>query len=159
MSPPVRMLDWYRVDPRSRMRRVLVAGPALLSLGGLVVAVSFATRESAAIRELADVAGLFLVASGAAVTMLGMYRILRDDAYLSIRTDGVMLHTSSLETFVAWDELGRVRWDGARVALILERKEGDPTVVTHRFATIDGPALAERIERARRRVAMGMDPG
>jgi len=159
VSPPVRMLDWYRVDPRSRMRRVLVAGPALLSLGGLVVAVSFATRESAAIRELADVAGLFLVASGAAVTMLGMYRILRDDAYLSIRTDGVMLHTSSLETFVAWDELGRVRWDGARAALILERKEGDPTVVTHRFATIDGPALAERIERARRRVAMGMDPG
>jgi hypothetical protein len=159
VSLPVRMLDWYRVDPRSRMRRVLVAGPALLSLGGLVVAVSFATRESAAIRELADVAGLFLVASGAGVTMLGMYRILRDDAYLSIRTDGVMLHTSSLETFVGWDELARVRWDGGRAALIFERRESDAMVVTHRFATIDGPALAERIERARRRVAMGMDAG
>jgi hypothetical protein len=156
MSPPVQMLDWYRVDAWRRMRRVLVAGPALLTLGGLVVAVSFATREPASVRELADIVGLFLVAAGAAVTMAGMHRILRDDAYLSIRTDGVMLHSASLETFVAWTDLERVRWDGARPAILLERREGDAIVISHRFATIEAPALAERIERARRRTAMGM---
>ena len=139
------------------MRRVLVAGPMLLTLGGLVVGVSFAARAPAATRELADIAGLFLVAAGAAVTMAGMHRILRDDRYLSVRTDGVMLHAGSLETFVAWDDLARVRWDGSGPALLLERKEGEAVVVAHRFATIDGAALAERIERARRRAAMGME--
>jgi hypothetical protein len=157
MSPPVQMVDWYRVDAWPRMRRVLIAGPALLTLGGLVVAVSFATREPASVRELADIAGLFLVATGAAVTMAGMHRILRDDAYLSIRTDGVLFHAASVETFVAWDDLRLARWDAGLPAIHLERRGGDAIVVAHRFAAIEGPALAERIERARRRAAMGME--
>jgi hypothetical protein len=149
------MVDWYRVDAWGRMRRVLIFGPLLLSLGGVVVAVSFATRVSAATRDVAHLAGMLLIASGALVTMIGMQRILRDDAYLSIRTDGVMFHTS-YETFIAWDDLVCARWDVLAHALLLERRGAEAVVVAHRFATIAGPALAERIEQARRRAAMGM---
>jgi hypothetical protein len=156
VTAPVHMVNWYRVNPWKRMRVVLIVGPVLLSLGGLVVAVSFATRAPASLRELSDVAGMLLIAGGALVTMLGMHRILRDDAYLSIRTDGVMLQAASTETFVAWDDLTSARWDAARLAVLLERREGDAVVVGQRFATIDGPELAERIEQARRRAAMGM---
>ena len=156
MPPPPRMLDWYRADSWPRMRRVLVVGPAVLSLGGLVVAVSFATRQPAFVRDFADIAGLLLVAAGALVTMAGMHRILRDDSYLSIRTDGIMVHAAARETFVPWDDLVGARWDESRPALLLERRAGEGVVVAHRFAHIAGPALAERIEQARRRAAMGM---
>jgi hypothetical protein len=153
---PATILDWYRVDPWPRMRRVLVAGPALLSLGGLVVAVSFATRQPQATRSLAVVVGLALVASGAGLTLAGMFWILRDDAYLVIRTDGVAVRLPPRETLLLWSDLARARWDEARVALVLQRCDGESVVVARRFAGIAGPELAAKVEQARRRASLGM---
>jgi hypothetical protein len=155
MSPVV-ILDWYRTDPWPRMRRLLIAGPAILSLGGLVVAVSFATRQPERVRSTAAVAGLVIVASGASLLLGGMFRILRDDAYLAIRTDGVVLRSLSGETLLVWSELARARWDALSAELVLERTEGQPIVVTQTFARIGGPELAEKLELARRRASMGM---
>jgi hypothetical protein len=154
-----RILEWYRVDAWPRMRRVLIAGPVLLSLGGLVVAVSFAARQPPGIRAVAAALGMALVATGAGSTLLGMQRILRDDAYLAIRTDGVAFRgtgAESAEAFVAWDALARAAWEEPRGALVLERKDAAPLTLALRFAGIGGAALAEAIERARRRAAMGM---
>ncbi len=158
MEPAV-ILDWYRADPWPRMRRVLIAGPSLLSLGGLVVAVSFATREPRDVRAAAAVLGLALVASGAGLTLAGMFHILRDDAYLAIRTDGVAfvsLASPAGEVLLAWSDLARVRWDDLRLELVLERKDGEPVVMARPFARIGGPELAGKIEQARRRESLGM---
>jgi hypothetical protein len=151
-----RILDWYRTDAGPRMRRILIAGPAFLSLGGLVVAVSFAAREPPAVRSLSAVVGLAMVAGSVTFTLASMSRILREDAYLAIRTDAVVFKTRAGERIVAWDDLVGVRWEAARGELWLERAAGDPMVVAARFARVTGAELAERIERARRRAAMGM---
>ena len=155
MAPAV-ILDWYRTDPWPRMRRLLIAGPALLSLGGLVAAVSFATRQPQGVRSAAAFVGLALVASGASMLLGGMFRILRDDAYLAIRTDGVVLRSPSREMLVVWSEIARTRWDARFGELVIERTEGEPIGAGRRFAGIAGPALAEKLELARRRAAMGM---
>lgn len=154
---PVVILDWYRTDSWPRMRRLLIAGPALLSLGGLVVAVSFATRQPERVRSAAAVIGLVIVASGASLLLAGMFRLLRDDdAYLAIRTDGVLLRSTSRETLLVWSELARARWDAQSAELVLERTAGQPLVVTQAFARIGGPELAAKLELARRRASMGM---
>jgi hypothetical protein len=158
----VRILDWYRVDHGSRMRRVLIAGPSLLSLGGLIVGASFVSREPSAVRACMAAVGLAVVAMGGALTLGGMYRILRDDTCLAIRTDGVMLRTAAggaAEVLVPWEGLAKARWDGARAVLVLERTEGEAIDVTSRFAGVAGGPLAERIERTRRRIALGILPG
>jgi hypothetical protein len=153
---PASILDWYRADPWPRMRRILVLGPALLSLGGLVVAVSFATRQPQTTRSIAAVVGLALVASGAGLTLAGMFWILRDDAYVAIRTDGLAFRLPPSETLVPWADLARARWDEAQVALVLECTGGEVLVVPRRFAGIAGPELAAKVEQARRRAALGM---
>jgi hypothetical protein len=164
MDPDIRIVDWYRVDNWPRMRRVLVAGPALLSLGGLVMAISFSTREPGAVRAAAALVGMAIVASGAGTTLAGMYRILRDDSYLAIRTDGLAMRLGAVETLLPWAELSRARWDAVLAHLVLERSdeamiERESLIVARRFAGVGGPALAERIERARRRASMGMSAG
>jgi hypothetical protein len=181
MDPDVRIVDWYRIDNWPRMRRVLVVGPALLSLGGLVMAVSFSAHEPGPVRAVAALVGMAIVASGAGTTLAGMYRILRDDSYLAIRTDGLAMRLGAVETLLPWAELSRARWDAALAHLVLERSEPpvverseqrnversaevmvdrrESLVVTRRFAGVGGPALAERIERARRRASMGMSAG
>jgi hypothetical protein len=157
------IVDWYRVDNGPRMRRVLIAGPSLLSLGGVIMGVSFLTREPYAVRACAAIFGIAVVAMGGALTMGGMYRILRDDTYLAIRTDGVLLRTAatgdSAEVLVPWDGLTRARWDRDRAVLVLERKEGEALEVATRFAGMAGQPLADRIEQARRRVSLGIFPG
>ncbi len=156
----LRIVEWYRADQGSRIRRVLVVGPGVLTLGGLVVAVSFIAHAGHDLRAAAGAAGLALVAGGAVFTMTAMYRILRSDAYVSIRTDGLALHAGSAsvadETVVAWDSIAIARWDEAREAIIVERVDGEPLTIARRFARISGPELARRLEQARRRAAMGM---
>jgi Bacterial PH domain len=85
-----------------------------------------------------------------------MFHILRDDAYLAIRTDGVVFRSPARETLLLWNDIAKARWDEAQVALVLEAKEGEDLVVPRRFSGITGPVLAEKVERARRRASLGM---
>jgi hypothetical protein len=138
------------------MRRVLIPGPTVLTSGGLVIAVSFLASQSQQVRFDAAVAGFVLVASGAIFTMIGMQRILRDDTYLALRTDGVVIRIEGRETLVPWDELSEARWDSARVELVLERSDGTALSIAQRFARATGPELCARIAQTKRRVAMNM---
>jgi hypothetical protein len=151
------MLEWYRADPAPRIRRALVMGPSALTLGGLVVAVSFVPHTPAAACLWATVLGLLLTAGGAMFTVLTMHKILREDATLAIRTDGIALQAARAEAFFAWDTLASARWDTVRGVLVLERTGACPDVVVpHRFRGIGGPAIALRVEHSRRRAALGL---
>ena len=154
--PPPRIIEWFRADPWPRVRRVLLIGPGLLTLGGLVVAGSFLTRQPLSIRIDAAVVGLVLVAAGAIYTAFGMHKILRNDVVLALRTDGVVLQRADVETFVPWDELTAARWDASRGELVLARVTGEPIAVPRAFARTTGPALAGLIVATKRKVAMNL---
>jgi hypothetical protein len=156
MGARVVIVDWYRADDSKRMRRVLVTGAACLTLGGLVVAVSFLTHQPARIREYAAVLGVVLVAGSAASTAIRMQAILREDVSVVLRTDGVAIQAGPDETIVPWGDVERARWDEARGALVIERVGAEAVVVAWRPAHISGPALAARIERDKQRAAMGL---
>jgi hypothetical protein len=153
-SETPRLLSFYRADPWRRMRRVLLVGPGTLAAGGVVIAVSFLARQALLVRVDAAAAGFLLIAGGAAYTLAGMHRILRDDVVLALRTDGVMVQAGGRDIVIPWDELTAVRWDAPRSALILERSHGEPIVFLRPFARITGRELAEGIAMTKRRVAM-----
>jgi hypothetical protein len=138
------------------MRRVLLTGPALLTVGGLVVFVSLITHQPLHVRIGAAVAGFSLIAGGALSTMVGMHRILRDEVCLTLRTDGVLVQSSGHEALVVWDELEGARWNAATGELVLERKGAPPIGVAHSFAGIDGTTLAQRIEATKRKAALNL---
>jgi hypothetical protein len=138
------------------MRRVLVAGPSALTLGGVVIAFSFLTHQPPFARVDFAAAGFVLIAGGAIYTLAGMQRILRDDVSLVLRTDGVLLEASARETFIAWDELIDARWDPSRSELVLERARGEPVVLGRPFARIGGQELARTIVSTRRKAAMNL---
>ncbi len=160
MAPPPdarpRIVEWYRADPWPRMRPVLLVGPPLLTLGGLVVAVSFLTHQPRDVRLVAAVVGLGLVAGGALFTMVGMQWTLRDDTYLALRTDGVVIQASGREVVIGWDELESAGWDPSRRELVLSRKLGARVVLGRPFARISGPALAARVTAVQRRITMNL---
>jgi hypothetical protein len=154
MGEEPRIVEWYRADPWPRMRRILLVGPTLLTLGGLVIAVSFLTHLPHAVRMHAAALGFGLVAGGAVFTMVGMQRILREDLYLALRSDGLVVHSSASETLVPWDELREARWDETRAELVLLPAAGEPIVLPWPFAGIGGRDLAARVGAVRRKAAM-----
>lgn len=155
-SAAPRILDWYRADPWPGIRRVLLVGPPILTLGGLVIAVSLASRLPRALVDGATVVGLVLVAGGVLFTMVGMNRLLRDDVSLAVRTDGVAVRAAGVETLVRWEALGGARWDARRRELVLESPGASPIAVARPFRGIAGGELADRIVRARQKAAMGL---
>jgi hypothetical protein len=157
-SDAPRILEWYRADPWPGMRRVLVIGPAILTLGGLVIAVSFLSRVSHDVRVDTATAGFILITSGALATIFGMGSILRDDSYVALRTDGLAVRRAGRETLVAWGTLVAARWDPARSEVVLERADADgpPIAFAGGFARATGAEVAERIEQTRRRAALNM---
>ncbi len=154
--PPAkdRIVEWYRADPWPRMRRFLLVGPTLLTLGGIVIAVSFLVHLPRDVRVDAAALGFLFVATGATVTMVGMYGVLRDDIYLALRTDGLAIKSDGVETLVAWDDVRAARWDASRAALVIEREGGEPLLFDRPLAGVKGAALPEVIERTKRRIAM-----
>jgi hypothetical protein len=154
MGEGPRIVEWYRADSWPRMRRILLVGPALLTLGGLVIAVSFLTHQPRAVRVDAAALGFVLVAGGAIFTMVGMQRILREDLYLALRSDGIVVHSSAGETLVPWDELREARWDEVRAELVLLCAGAEPIVLARPFAGIGGRDLAARVAAVRRKAAM-----
>jgi hypothetical protein len=154
--PEPRIVEWHRADPWPRMRRVLVIGPTILTLGGLVIAVSFLTRQPLDVRAIATSAGFVLVIAGAAFTLASMHRILRNEVSLVLRTDGVLVQSARSETMVLWDDLRDVRWDAGAASLVLERSTGDPVVVGVAHVRIGGPELAARVLQCKRKVALNL---
>jgi hypothetical protein len=154
-----RVLSFYRADPWRRIRRVLLLGPTTLTLGGLVIALSFLAHQPARVRVDAAAAGFVLVAGGALYTLAAMQRILRDEVVLLLRTDGVTIQSPAEpggETHIPWDELTAARWDPSRAEIVLERAGTQPVVLTRPFARVTGRELAETIAVTKRRVAMNL---
>lgn len=158
MSEGPRIVEYYRADAWPAMRRVLVAGPAVLTLGGLVIAFSFLTHQSHAVRLEAGAFGFVLIAAGALTTTIGMQRILRDELFVALRSDGIAIQSSAGETLVGWDDLREARWHADRAELVLEREAGAPIVLSRPFSRIAGGALAQRILAVKRKVAMNLLP-
>ncbi len=77
---------------------------------GLVIAVSFLTRQPEHVRELSAAFGIVVVAGSAAFTSFSMRAILKEDSSISLRTDGVAFQVGSAETLVLWADrrLGEV---------------------------------------------------
>jgi hypothetical protein len=151
-----RIVEWHRADPWPRIRRVLVIGPTILTLGGLVIAVSFLTRQPLDVRVVATSAGFALVIAGAAFTLLSMHHILRNEVSLVLRTDGVLVQSARSETLVLWDDLREARWDAEAASLVLERSGGEPIVVATVHVRIGGAELAARVLQQKRKAAMNL---
>jgi hypothetical protein len=158
-TAPPRILSFYRADPWRRIRRVLLLGPGALTLGGVVIALSFLTRQSARTRVDAAAVGFVLIAGGAVYTQAEMQRILRDELLLVLRIDGVVIQATTEpggETLISWDELTAARWDPSRAELILERVKGESVVLSRPLAGITGRDLAETIASTKRKIAMNL---
>jgi hypothetical protein len=142
---------------------VLLPAAVVMAVGSVVTGIGFGNASFEALmsswvwRVPATVGGLGLVAAAGLRAVWGLRRLLAEDSYIALRTDGVVVAESGGRTVeVPWDDLVECRLDDDGETLRLERCDGSLTRVRARFSGIDPAGLARRVEHLRRRTAFGL---
>ncbi len=153
------MLEFFRLDRSDVIVPTLTIAIALTMIGSLLVAAGFVVhRYGTSFEHLLTTIGILSTAAGPTIVILRLRRVLTDESYVALRTDGVALHKGTVETLVRWEELTEVHFDEARKAVVLERGDQGEVLVTERFAGIDHAALAKRIDDLRRKASFNLLP-
>ena len=157
MSEPSPVLvEWYRVDVTRRLVAVLAVAALIMLVGCLAATASVRTAATPDhVRFALTAVGLVCIVGGGLRAILGLHRILADDAYLALRTDTLVFHDAGRDTRIAWDAIEDVTAVPEGVALTL--RDGATTRLTRRFADVTHSELARRIAHVRRRVLLGME--
>jgi len=152
------IVSFYRVDPWVRMRRALIFGSTVVTLGALVMGVSFVTHQSEHVRMIAASCGIGTVVVGAVSAVFGMQRVLSDDRCIVVRTDGLVSQVNGAETFMAWDSIASIRLEAGGGAIVVERR-GDHAELRMQGGTFRGwtsATLAVELDGMRRKASFGM---
>lgn len=153
------MLEFFRLDRSDVIVPTLGIAIALTMAGSLLVAVGFLMhRGGSPFEHVVTVLGILSTASGPALVFVRLRRVLAEEAFVALRSDGLALHKGAVETLIAWDELTAARFDEAQKGIVLERRDKEPLLVTDRFSGIDHATLAKRIDDLRRKASFNLLP-
>lgn len=151
------------MDASGQLVRVLLPAALVMAAGSVVTGVGFGNATLEVLmstwywRVPATVGGLGLVIAAGLRAIWGLRRLLSEDSYIALRTDGlVVVDPGGGTTQVAWDDLAECRLDEGGDALRLELRDGEVMRVHARFSGIEPAALARRVEHLRRRTAFGL---
>ncbi len=161
-KPPLRMVEWYRPDQGRRVLRIwglgvaMVTGGALCAIGGLRGLGSLGQVVPVARIGLALVGGL-LVLSGPLLCIMRLLRAMRDDDYVALQNNGVVIARRGEVALLRWDELAIIEYRREpREALLLRRRDGTEAVLGEAYAAIDLARLGRRISHLRSKVLMDL---
>jgi hypothetical protein len=154
---PPGVVQWYRPTPHRRLLRQWAVGATLVTIGVFTVGLSLSNLLDLATpaRVVLALVGMAATISGPTLTTVGSVRIMSEETYLLLRTDGVELASDQERWFVPWSEVDEVRWDAAAHAVVLARGD-EERHVSGAFHGVDGPRLASEMTLVRRRALMGL---
>ncbi len=151
------VVEWYRPSQRRAIVRVVLLASTLVTVGGLTLSLSLrATAGEPSLAAVAAVLGGLAVLAGPLVATLGLMRILVDDEYLLLRSDGVVLVRGRAQTFVAWSDLSGAMPAAEVGGVALQRTVGPPLIVRGPFDDLDPATLARRLNHVRRKALMNL---
>lgn len=159
------IVAYHRVDPTARILRYLGIGAAAMSGGSVVMAGAFARLGHASLDFFADqrvmflgfvlgAVGLSFMTLGGLYAILNLKRILSEEQYLALRTDGALFRDEAELTLCRWEDVEAIRAEGDRVIFV--RHDGSEWVRAERFADTDAEALARRAAEVRRKALFGL---
>jgi hypothetical protein len=148
------ILDWFRAEPVSRTKFLLISGTVFVFLGSPTLGAAFIHTLPESTRTSVGMLGAVMLLTGLFTAFGGLAMLLSHDDYLAIRLDGVVLHKSKSETILRWGDLNRVVLDDRKTSLVFMLTRPDMTTSWHIGTT--APALALHLDDLRRKGTSGI---
>lgn len=154
--PPI--IEWFRPDRRREILRVFSIACIVLASGALLVGLAnsgmLVLDESG--RRIVAIIGACTTLSGPLIAVIGLPMVIGGDDFLALSVDGIVVTRKKVHQLITWSELSEADTQGNVLYLHLE--DGSALEVTERFAGIELPELASRINRTQQRALMGLLP-
>jgi hypothetical protein len=147
-------IEWHRVDAVRGARGLLIWAALLITVGATLVGAAFVQRISPGVRPTITLFGAAMMLAGLVIGIGGMGLLLTTDAHITLRTDGVLLHTGREETLLAWSDIRMARTDHEKLRVVFDGEAGE-TLATF-YAGKSAISLAARIEKLRQRARLGV---
>jgi hypothetical protein len=149
-----KVLEWHRVE--GMVLGSLALGTVILALGPICGAIAFVAFKHRPPLEITfAVIGAICVIVGPTFAIVKLARSLREDASLAARTDGVTFERNGKALHMAWDEIERIELEPP-TTLVFRMRSAEPFVLHERFALVETPELAKRLEELRRKASFGL---
>jgi hypothetical protein len=160
-KPAPFIVQWHRPDPRKQIYRIWGLGVMLIMLGLVCASLALAAGQflGTNFRIALALIGASCTIAGPLSSVIRLLREMRDDTYLALQSNGLLVVDEGDATFVCWRELKlalvkQERGDGA--FLEIECHEGEPIEVHQQFSDISLSELCKRINHVRTKALMGM---
>ena len=158
MNEKTLILAWFRVDQSRSIGRLLLRSALILLAGSVLVAGYWTTELHPPPHRWAfGASGGFLCVIGPLTALLGLRKILSEDAYVALRTDGVFLSNATRaggEQLIGWDDFIDAAEEGG--ATVLSMRDGSPLVFDRPLAGADARVFARQLAQMRRRLLLGI---
>jgi len=153
---PGDVIEWYRPPVWGRLLLSWFVATGLLGVGVTGVAVAMDATLPIWVRLAAGVPGALCTLVGATGGIFGIMRMLsREDAYLLVRTDGlVVADPDGEQMLVPWRGMATIGLEEGH--LLLGRADAPPIRVRARFMGITAERLHARLEQHRRHAHIGV---
>jgi hypothetical protein len=156
--PPGDVIEWFRPPVWGRLLLAWFVATGLLGIGVTSIALAWdgTGRVPEWVQWVAGVVGTICTVLGATGGIFGIMRMLaREDAYLLVRTDGLVIaDPDGGQTFVPWRGMPAIALEDGH--LHLGRADDDPLRVRARFMGVTAEELHKRLERHRRDAHLGV---
>ena len=174
-----RVLDAYRVDVSRALSRVLGLAATLVLLGSMAtgsalvmarvegVPITLGRRTDVGVASQHRVGtapsatsiglgalGLLLVLGGAGAAMVGLRRVLREERYLLLRSDGALFVQGRRRRLVKWQDVEDVHHEGRELVFVCH--DGLSLTIEERYGGVTLPELARRAASLRRKALFGL---
>ena len=154
--PPI--IEWFRPDRRREILRVFAIACGVLASGALLVGLAntgmIALNDTG--RQVVAVIGAITTLCGPLIAVIGLPMVIGGDDFLALSVDGVVVTRKKVQQVITWTELSAA--DASTDRLRLQLESGRVVEVAERFAGIELPDLAARINRTQQRALMGLLP-
>lgn len=150
------LLEWYRPDPRRQIYAIWALGVLLVLLGAICASLALTRPWGSGLRIALALVGASCVIAGPVSAIVRLLHAMRDDDYLALHEEGIVLARDGQVTNIGWDELSSAeRQAGPPEALLLRRREG-ALIIDRRFGGLDVATLARRINHLRSKVLLDL---
>lgn len=150
-----RLITFYRAED-ARLRALLVRGGLSLGAGAaltLLCALTERLHLDPAVRITLSVLGCSLLVFGLVNGFFMLPKLLRDDRYISARTDGLLLCNGESQELLPWDSMARITARDGH--MVIDLREAESRILKTQFAKAP-PALAAELDTIRRKASMNL---
>ena len=141
-------VDFFRADlGPAAVRRILMPAALLVALGAPMVCFGVVLR-----RVSITFMGTVSMMTGLLLGFIGLSRLLREDRYIGIRGDALVLHlTGGPPLVLAWEDIERITAEAG--ALVVVHRAGEELRYAGTFSKRKTQAVAVQLDEFRRKAA------